>query len=356
MSAVDFTRPIRLRATRAWRTYTGGRMISALHGKDEPDTSFPEEWLMSAVRARNAGREDIVEGLTLVDGTDLTLADLLREHPVEMLGEKHYKAHGASLAVLVKLLDSAERLRSQVHPTRETARKLFNSPFGKTECWHIIGTRVIGGEEPCIYLGFTEDITREKWVDCFEKQDIPRMISYLHRFPVKVGDTFIIHGGVPHAIGAGCFLIEIQEPTDFTISTELTTPSGLKVAPQMCHQGIGFERMFECFNYEPLTAEETLRRWRVEPETRMEDGVTVTSVIGPRTTDMFAFDLLTVPSRGVLRTHGRFSGLYVLEGSGTLDGQPLAKCDHFFLSAGCRDIEVTAVEPLKIIRCYGPKE
>ena len=88
----------------------------------------------------------------------------------------------------------------------------------------------------------------------------------------------------------------------------------------------------------------------------MEDGVTVTSVIGPRTTDMFAFDLLTVPSRGVLRTHGRFSGLYVLEGSGTLDGQPLAKCDHFFLSAGCRDIEVTAVEPLKIIRCYGPKE
>ena len=124
----------------------------------------------------------------------------------------------------------------------------------------------------------------------------------------------------------------------------------------MCHQGLGFERMFECFDYEPLTAEETLRRWRVEPETREEDGVTVTSVIGPRTTDMFAFDLLTVPSRGVLRTDGRFSGLYVLSGHGTLDGEALAGCDHFFLPAACRDVEVTADEPLKIIRCYGPKE
>lgn len=55
---------------------------------------------------------------------------------------------------------------------------------------------------------------------------------------------------MPHAIGAGCFLVEIRAPTD-TIRVERTTPSGFAVADSMCHQGLGFEKMFECFHYEP---------------------------------------------------------------------------------------------------------
>jgi mannose-6-phosphate isomerase len=38
--------------------------------------------------------------------------------------------------------------------------------------------------------------------------------------------VYLVEGGVPHAIGSGCFLVEIQEPTDLTLRVERTTPRG----------------------------------------------------------------------------------------------------------------------------------
>ena len=75
----------------------------------------------------------------------------------------------------------------------------------------------LNGEKPCIYLGFKRGVTRERWKELFDKQDLDGMLDSLERFDVKAGDTILIEGGMPHAIGAGCFLVEIQEPTDFTI-------------------------------------------------------------------------------------------------------------------------------------------
>ena len=193
-------RPIRLETERAWRTYLGGRMISALHGQAGEDGHFPEEWLMSTVSARNAGREHIVEGLTRVSGSGLTLSQLLSAQPEAMLGKAHAEKYGANPGVLVKLLDAAERLTLQVHPTRSKAQELFGSPFGKTECWHILDCRTIDGVEPCVYIGFREGITRAHWEHCFHTQDIPAMLACLHRIPVAKGDSFIIRGGVPHGI------------------------------------------------------------------------------------------------------------------------------------------------------------
>ncbi len=354
---IDFTSPLRLETSRAWRTYIGGRMISALHGEEGEDGQFPEEWLMSTVSARNAGRENIVEGITMIAHTPLTLLDLVNKCPKEMLGKKHVENHGNSLGVLVKLLDAAERLTLQCHPTRETAKRLFKSPFGKTECWHIIGEREIGGESPCIYIGFKEGITKEKWKRCFDEQDIPAMLNCLHRVPVKTGDTFIVRGGVPHGIGAGCFLVEIQEPTDYTIRTERITPAGLKVAESMLHQGLGFDKMFECFAYDGASYEETLRKYKVEPYCENGDGYTVSRIIYPGVTDMFALDMIEVSGRVTLQTNGRFSGLYVLAGEGTLGEEPIKTCDHFFLPANCHDVILTGTKetPLRVIRCFGPE-
>ena len=351
-----FTQPIRLETSRAWRTYLGGKMISALHREEGEDGHFPEEWLMSTVSARNAGREHIVEGITKVAGSELTLPQLMAQDPEAILGKAHADRYGSNPAVLVKLLDAAERLTLQVHPTREKAQVLFGSPFGKTECWHILDCRTIDGQEPCIYMGFKEGVTREQWQHCFHTQDIPAMLSCLHRIPVRKGDTFIIRGGVPHGIGAGCFLVEIQEPTDYTVRTERTTPSGLAVADSMCHQGLGFEKMFDCFNYEGASLERTLALYRVEPKEETMNGCTVQHIIYPEVTDMFALDLLTVTGQVTIPTQG-FSGIYVLEGSGKLNGKPLSACDHFFLPASCDQITLSASahKPLRLIRCFGPQ-
>ncbi len=58
----------------------------------------------------------------------------------------------------------------------------------------------------------------------------PTRLDCLHKFEVKAGVTYLMKGGVPHAIGAGCLLIEVREPTDYTIRTERTTPRGLSAA------------------------------------------------------------------------------------------------------------------------------
>ena len=42
----------------------------------------------------------------------------------------------------------------------------------------------------------------------------------LESYPVKAGDIIYIPAKMVHAIGAGCLLLEVQEPTDFTIQPE----------------------------------------------------------------------------------------------------------------------------------------
>lgn len=358
MNTFNFTKPIKLETSRAWRTYLGGSMITKLHGEAGEDDHFPEEWLMSTVVARNSGREHIVEGVSRVADTDSTLADLVDEAPLELLGERHVAKYGKSLGVLVKLLDAAERLTLQVHPTRECAKRLFNSEFGKTECWHIIGEREINGEKPCIYIGFKEGVTRKYWKRCFDEQDIPAMLDCLHKVEVRTGDTFIIRGGVPHGIGAGCFLVEIQEPTDYTVRTERITPSGLAVADFMCHQGLGFDKMFECFTYEGSSLVDTLSRYRVEPICEKKDGYTVNHIIYPEITDMFALDIITVDNYATLESDGAFYGIYVMSGKGTLDGEQIKTCDHYFIPASCNSITIKSneEEPITLIRCFGPRQ
>ncbi|MDR1626252.1 MAG: class I mannose-6-phosphate isomerase, partial [Spirochaetia bacterium] len=316
-------RPLKLTSERAWRTYLGGKLLDRLHGKpDGGDGRFPEEWIMSLVSARNAGRENIVEGLSrLADEPSVTLKSLVEAHPAEMLGKAHAEKHGPSAGVLVKLIDSSERLTVQVHPTRAKARELFGSPYGKTECWHILGGREINGSSPCVYLGFKPGVSRARWRELFERQDIPAMLDCLHRFDVYPGETILLEGGVPHAIGAGCFLVEIQEPTDYTIRVERTTPSGFQVDDFMCHQGLGFERMFDCFEYAAFTQEETRRRWFIAPRPLSRDASgSITTLLGYETTPFFRLDLVEVQKEAEIAPQEVFFGVYALEGRGSLAG------------------------------------
>ena len=343
---IDLRKPIRLDRAAAWRTYSGGSLIEKLYGRDGmPDTSFPEDWIMSTVRARNAGREDIVEGLSMISGSDISLAELIEANPSEMLGDWHVEKFGKSLGVLVKIIDSAERLTVQVHPTRAQAKLLFCSDYGKTECWHILGGRTIDGEPPCIYLGFKEGITREEWKRVFDTQDIPAMLGCLHKFEVKSGDTFLIKGGVPHAIGAGCFLVEVQEPTDYTIRTERVTPRGIAVADFMCHQGLGFDRMFDCFDYSGASAEKILEEYHIPP--RGED------ILSYSDTEMFALRKIEIDGETGMESGGVFSGFYVLEGEGRLGDDALQPGSQYFIPAASEPFTISG--KLTLIRFYGPK-
>lgn len=347
----------------AWRTYLGGTQLGKMHGEYErTDNHFPEEWIMSVVAARNEGREMYPEeGLShLRENERITLKELLDSGPEMFLGKKHAAFYGSQPGVLIKLIDAAERLTIQVHPDRKKAMELFHTPFGKTECWYILGGRKIQRENPCIYIGFKKGINSGYWKELFEKQDISGMLNCLHRFEVKSGDIILIEGGVPHAIGAECFLAEIQEPTDYTIRVERTTPGGFPVADAMCHQGLGFDKMFECFHFEGMEREEVKKRWFLSKRAVLssKEGE-LNLLVGRPETSYFSMREITVT--GSLQLENKtFCVLYVLEGRGIIQSEKmslmLTVARQIFIPFFTRYFNITA-EPgfsLRILQCFGP--
>lgn len=360
-------RPIKLCLNRVWRTYTGGRLLGEWKGLSEPcDSQYPEEWIASLVSVSNPDRKHIMnEGLSefeTEEGRRFLLKSLVEASPELFLGKEHVEAYGSNTGVLVKALDSNERLTIQVHPGKEIAEKFFGSEFGKTEAWYIIGGREIDGEPPYILFGFKSGITREKWEKMFREQDIQGMIDSMHKFNINPGQVFLIEAGIPHAIGSGCFLIEIQEPTDYTVRVERTTPAGLELSDFLLHQGLGFDRMFECFNYEGYSYESVKERWCKEPS---EPGKTVDGaeieLISYNDTPCFRMTSIEAESKTVMENSKTFSNLVVIIGKGTLkwdDGEiDVAQGDELFLPVGVKNLVCSNATPgckLLLVRCYPP--
>ncbi|TNJ66640.1 mannose-6-phosphate isomerase [Paenibacillus hemerocallicola] len=367
--------PLKLHDDRVWRTYAGGKSLDAWRGAEVPqDSDRPELWVSSTVKAVNAGREHLPdEGMSkavLPDGTAMPLKELIEADPVDFLGARHSAAYQSSPAILVKLLDSCERLTIQVHPDREFAKREFNSRFGKTEAWYILGGRTIDGQKPYVLLGFKEHVIKESWRLVFEEQRIPDMLNMLHKVEVEEGDVFLITGGLPHAIGSGCFLIEIQEPTDLTLRTERTTPRGVPLRDAACHQGIGFDRMLECFHYDRSDLEGALRRSKVMPEILAEhDGGRLTALIQAKHTDRFRMNRLAVSGTYTLEKPDEFTAAIVVSGKGTLEWAnedahnggigriEVKRGETLFLPAGLRAMTWSNApdsEELIIVLCYPP--
>jgi mannose-6-phosphate isomerase len=353
--------PLKQKPNRVWRTYLGGALIDKWQKTIlNQDGNLSEEWIMSTIVARGKERP-LEEGLSRVitpEG-EVLLSTIIATDPVLFLGERIAKKFGA-MGILIKMLDSAERLTIQVHPDKEYARTMFNSPFGKTESWYILGGRELNGEKSCIYLGFKEGVTSEQWENLFRTQNIQGMLNCLHRFEVKEGDAFMIYGGVPHVIGAGCFLMELQEPTDYTMRVEKITPNGLIINDDLIHQGIGEEKMLKCFHYQGCSYEEALKRWKIEPEVvESNEDYRVKTIFNEKHTDCFALNELELKGRMIIEGNRDFYVAVIYSGSGIIscNGEELLyeQGDKLFFPAQIDQVTWEAESPSKILLCYPPK-
>ncbi len=350
-------KPLKLAYNRVWRTYTCGKAIDGFYGIEPPeDGHYPEVWIASTTMAINPDLKEN-EGLSLVKGEELYLKDLIERNPVAYLGSIHSEVFGADTGVLVKLLDAAERLTIQVHPDNDTAMELFGSRFGKTEAWYVIPGREIDGDAPHIYLGFKEGIRRDEWVRCFREQDIEGMLKRMHKIYVEPGDVYLIEGGTPHAIGAGCCIVEIQEPTDLTIRIEKVTPGGYRIPDRICHQGLGFDKMFDCFHFDGYTEQEVRQRWQVAKSGR--ERTEINELIGYEHTPCFGLVSMTLTDSKKLEPSEAFSVLFVLDGKGIIecDGQSVTveKGDQVFIPAKC-DMTVNPTSLyLRLLQCLPPR-
>lgn len=352
--------PLKQLSNRVWRTYEGGALIDKWkRNTPEVDGSMPEEWIMSTITARGNNRPQD-EGLSLIATEDgvFSLKDLIDSNKALYLGKAHAEKYRTT-GVLIKMLDSLERLTVQVHPDKQYAKTVFNSEFGKTESWYVLDTREINGEPSVVYMGFKKHVTKQEWKQHFENQNIRGMLDCLHKIEVKPGDAFMIYGGVPHAIGAGCFLMEVQEPTDYTMRVEKTTPNGLKIGPELIHQGVGEEKMLECFHYDTYTLYEALDAWKISPEVLEEsDEFTLRTLFNEKHTHCFGLSELLLDGSFTCRNHASFYVAVIYSGEGiiTCEGKTYdyAQGDELFISAAISELTFTSAKSSKILLCYPP--
>lgn len=353
--------PLKQLSNRVWRTYQGGALIDRWKGNaSENDGSFPEEWIMSTITARGKNRPP-EEGLSILECPSelVSLHEMISKDLDLFIGKKLAEKYGTS-GLLIKMLDSKERLTIQVHPDKEYAQTMLNSAFGKTESWYILGGRKIGGEKSAIYLGFKEGVTPEIWEKYFRDQDINSMLNSLHRFEVQPGDAFIIYGGVPHAIGSGCFLMEVQEPTDYTMRVEKITPGGLTIGDELIHQGVGEANMLKCFHYDTCSFEEATRRWKITPETiDSSDSYDLKSIFNKKHTDCFALSELELNGEYHLRGNGSLFVGVIYSGDVTIVCEDVEynfkQGDEIFFSAAIDQVILRSKLAAKILLCYPPK-
>ena len=338
-----FHHPIFFERNRVFRIYLGGKGYHKLLGDPNKNNFFPEEWICSKVKAINPKYFGIRDGVSVIEGTNIFLDDLLKNDP-RIEGNKKYDC-------LVKYLDSAIRLPMQVHPTKEFSKKYFNSTYGKTEAWLVIDTR----KDAKLYFGFKDKISKEELSDLEVRSNTEKdiMRTILNEVKPKVGDIYLIKGGLIHAIGENCTIIEIQEPTDFTIQPEGYC-GDYKISEEEKYIGLSKDIALDCFNYE-LYGAKAVEMAKMSPKIEYSDKYLKENLITYKDTPCFMMNRYSLDN-SPLTLKGGPSVWIVLDGKGTLYGKDynreIKKGDYFLLPNDL-DNKFKIKGKIKLIECIG---
>jgi mannose-6-phosphate isomerase len=257
--------------------YAGGERIARLRGLDLESDHMPEEWL-GAVNTTFDGTRGLSR---LEDGT--LVRDAIAADPAAWLGDR------TDPGLLVKLLDAGQRLPVHFHPGREFAREELGSEYGKTEAWLIVEAE----PEAAVWVGWTREVGLDEVRGWMREQDAAAMLATMHELPVAAGDEIYVPAGTAHAIGAGILMVELQEPTDFSVLLEW---DDFELSEDDCHLGLGWDRALEALD----------RRAAPPPRTTLP----------PEAGEFFRAEWLDGPAA----LAAGFSVLVGLEGSGALAG------------------------------------
>ena len=335
--------PIVLEANQIPRFYRGGEAIARFRGTPLRDNFVPEDWVGSGTPV--FGSETL--GLTtLPDGR--TLREAVAADPEGFLGAEHAERFGAELGLLVKLLDAGQRLPAHCHPDRDFARRHLDCPYGKTEAWVIVEVR---SPDPFVQLGFREDVDADLLAGWVTGQDTAAILGAMNRLPAAAGDTVLVPAGVPHAIGEGVFVVELQEPTDLSVLLEW---KGFDIDGERDgHLGLGFDTALRCVDRSGWGAERLARlRERRAGGTLGRSGV---DVLFPPEADPF-FRAERIRPNGGTTLPAEPSILVVIAGSGTLEwgdrGLEVHRGDTILIPIAAGDCVVRG--SLEAIRCMPP--
>ncbi|KRC51959.1 hypothetical protein ASE16_02515 [Leifsonia sp. Root227] len=321
------------------RPYRGGAGIARFRGTAQPSPYSPEDFVASTTEIFAGGGI----GLTILpDGR--SLRDAVIADPIGFLGEDHVRRYGARTMLLVKLLDTAERLFVHYHPDDAFAALHLGSPLGKTEAWVVIDVAEPGSGYAA--LGFNRNVSNTEVRHWFHGQDAPDMLGAMNHVQLSAGDTLLVPAGLPHAIGPGLTLVELQQPTDLSVLLEYSGYNGLTSDDAL----LGLDLS---------TAVEGLNRSAVDHDALsqlMTAGADGNESLFPREADTF-FSAERIQVAGRKELDACFSILVVLDGCGAIEyagGRlPVSRGTTVLSAHGVG--ELTAHGDFTLLRCRPPR-
>lgn len=174
----------------------GGRDLENFRS-DIPEGNIGESW---DIACHNNGTGIVENG----EFKGMSFKELLEKHGDEIMGNYGKEE---KFPLLVKLINSKEKLSVQVHPGDEYA-KINEGDNGKTEAWYVIDAK----EGASLIVG-TKNCTKEEFENAIKNNEVEK---YLNKIEVKKGDCFLINSGLVHAICEGVIIAEIQQNSDVT--------------------------------------------------------------------------------------------------------------------------------------------
>ncbi|EJX09913.1 phosphomannose isomerase-like protein [gut metagenome] len=348
-------RPLRLAPNRVSYIIPGGGLIDRFLKLEKSEAS--QLWVASCVNSALPGAGDSRSRILAEDGGEV-LADLLQGDPEGYLGERHAREFGPQPGFLLKLLNSRDRLLVQTHPDGARARKYFNAPCGKAEGWYVLDVDQSRGPA-LVWAGFKPDVTPERFRALIEKQDCPAILDCLHSFAIAPGDVVFIPPGMPHALGAGSLVAEIQQPIDLTLRAERFRPDGSALAPESLHSGAGMDALLDCFDFSWAADREQVRKRCFKHHApKALAGGSVQRILGSDETDRFTMDRIRCTGR-LTRASAPFRVLLAEKGEGFVEagGERLAfqKGQEMFLPAGIREYTLLTQTELCVLECAPPQ-
>ena len=178
----------------------GSKLLTFKH---LPASSEPigESWELSPM----PGRESVVaQG----EETGMTLTQLVRHYGPQLVGNDVSRRYGDRFPLLIKFIDAHRDLSIQVHPDDKMSHRRHNCS-GKNEMWYILNA----DQHALIRTGFNRQLSEAEFVGLLDDSAILDVVNSTTSRP---GDVFYIPAGQIHNIGAGNFLVEIQQSSDIT--------------------------------------------------------------------------------------------------------------------------------------------
>ena len=282
----------------------GGHKLRDVYGYDIPSDNTGECWAISAHK-----NGDCVIAGGEYDGK--TLSWLFDNHR-----ELFDNIEGNQFPLLVKIIDAKNDLSVQVHPNDEYAEEHEHS-LGKTECWYVLqadeGTNMVMGHHAK---------TKEEFVKAIEEDDYDNL---LNKFQIKKGDFFYIPSGTLHAICSGSLIYEAQQSSDIT------------------YRVYDYHRKDKDGNERQLHVQQSIDVTKISTEADQQELVSTSLENGTKTcmveSEFFKVYSYKMTGKNTVTNDAPFQMVSVIEGEGSLNGEPVKKGDHFVICSDQKETE-----------------